>query len=193
MRSRPPDSISLWHNAAANNTARDVQVDSEMPNWLQKPVCSRLHQPWTGSSGLLTRYRITVVAGTNMLSSWHDSILSKAAAQKWSASERPKPSSHARYTAAWRDASGIYSACAKALTLIHYTELLLEMVALKKTGKKGKWRAVVLIELAKCVLFNAHPVSLRYRGSKLGSDSSANCHTELCFVWRCSRTLSPDR
>lgn len=92
-------------------------------------------------------------ASTNILSSWHDAILSKAATAKLPPSQRPKPSAHARYTAHHKDTSKLYSFAAKTLTLLKHTELLLEMVAYKKLSRSAKWRVIVIIEMIKCVVF----------------------------------------
>lgn len=103
--------------------------------------------------------RTTVFAGTNLLSSWHDSILLKAVNQKLPPSEQPKPSLHARYTSSWRDSSSTYAFAAKLLRLINYTGLLLEMIAHKKLKRKGKWRVIIIIEILKYVLCSTYTLA----------------------------------
>lgn len=59
------------------------------------------------------------------------------------------PSSHARYTHHFSDSSPSYRVVARTLVIIGYLELLAEMVARRKLGRKEAWNVVAGIEGAK--------------------------------------------
>jgi peroxin-16 len=83
-----------------------------------------------------------------LLSLYHDSLLAKALA-RLPASRKPAPSPHSRYTRFWASRSPLYARLALTLRVLQYTELLVEMVAKRRGGDKGRWRAVVGLEAVK--------------------------------------------
>ncbi|KAJ3474436.1 hypothetical protein NLI96_g12461 [Meripilus lineatus] len=62
------------------------------------------------------------------------------------------PSYHARYTRAWSDSSFAYKWASRALQLIQYVELVVEMGLKRRTADKTRWRAIVMIEAIKAAL-----------------------------------------
>lgn len=90
-------------------------------------------------------------AALNILSTYHDSVITKAAVGLPPAS-RPTLSSHGRYTAAWSQHSTSYRVLAHALSVLENTERLFEMWARRRLGSKGRWRVVLLIECFKAFL-----------------------------------------
>ncbi|CAO1621879.1 unnamed protein product [Parajaminaea phylloscopi] len=62
------------------------------------------------------------------------------------------PSQHARYTNFYSDKSTTYRVAARLLVVIGYTELMSEMVARKRLGKKAAWDVVLGIEALKAAL-----------------------------------------
>lgn len=89
-----------------------------------------------------------VHSGVQLLSLYHDSLVSRVVSQLPSTASRPTPTPHARYTKYWTTKSPQYRKIALALQMIQYTELLWEMVA-RRRGEKIRQRVVVLIEIAK--------------------------------------------
>lgn len=59
------------------------------------------------------------------------------------------PSQHARYTNFYCHRSRAYSTVAKLLVIVGYTELMTEMVARKRLGRKRAWDVVLAIEALK--------------------------------------------
>ncbi|KAG0346176.1 Peroxisomal membrane protein pex16 [Podila humilis] len=84
----------------------------------------------------------------NLLGIYHDTILTKHVASL-PASHRPTPSPHNRYTRDWQGHSLTYKRVALALTIIQYTEVLIEMGVQKKWGAQHKWRVVTALEAFK--------------------------------------------
>ena len=92
----------------------------------------------------------TVSALLNVMSMYHDTILSKI----MQSDQKYKPllpsSIHARYTRAWSEKSFTYKWASRALELIRFVELLVEMGLRRKTSLKARWRGIVFIEMIKC-------------------------------------------
>ncbi|PWN50798.1 peroxisome membrane protein [Violaceomyces palustris] len=62
------------------------------------------------------------------------------------------PSEHSRYTHHFSNTSNAYDLIARSLVIIGYLELLAEMVARRKLGRKRAWDVVVSIEAVKAAL-----------------------------------------
>ncbi|KAF9015126.1 peroxisomal membrane protein PEX16 [Cyathus striatus] len=88
----------------------------------------------------------------NVTSLYHDTILDKVV----SSNPRYRPlipaSLHTRFTRAWTEKTTLYKWTARALELIRFTELVIEMSLRRKVSEKNKWRAIVLLETIKAVL-----------------------------------------
>jgi peroxin-16 len=93
--------------------------------------------------------RTLVHSGVQLLSLYHDSLLSKAMAQMPGTRKQPLTPHH-RYTKFWTQKSPTYKRLALVLQMIQYTELLWEMAA-KRKGEKVRWRVIVLLEVVKAV------------------------------------------
>lgn len=87
----------------------------------------------------------------NLLGIYHDSIVMRTVAVLPSP-VRPPSSSHARYTRHFTATSPSYAVLARSLTIISYTELLLEMAIRKRIGRDQAEKAVVAIEAIKAAL-----------------------------------------
>lgn len=61
----------------------------------------------------------------------------------------PPASEHTRYTRYWSERSKTYKRASRALVTITYVELLLEMVAKKRSGDPNRWRLVLGMESIK--------------------------------------------
>ncbi|RUS15891.1 peroxisome membrane protein [Endogone sp. FLAS-F59071] len=97
----------------------------------------------------------------NLLGLYHDSILHRAATAFASTSPAaaaalPPPPAFNRYTRHWYQSSKLYRRIAMLLTLISYTEVLVEMGVQKKWGKRAKWKLVTAVEGVICRLILIH-------------------------------------
>ncbi|TKA24049.1 hypothetical protein B0A50_06940 [Salinomyces thailandicus] len=88
-------------------------------------------------------------SGVQLLSLYHDSLLSRAIAQSLQ-HRKSHQTPHNRYTRFYCQKSGTYRRTAVALQVVQYTELLLEMMS-KRRGEKARWRMVVCLETVKAL------------------------------------------
>ncbi|KAI7258762.1 hypothetical protein KC335_g12106, partial [Hortaea werneckii] len=88
-------------------------------------------------------------SGVQLLSLYHDSLLSRALAQSLQ-QRKHHQTPHNRYTGFYCEKSPTYKGTAVTLQVIQYTELLLEMMA-KRKGEKSRWRMVVVLETIKAM------------------------------------------
>ncbi|KAG0004153.1 Peroxisomal membrane protein pex16 [Entomortierella chlamydospora] len=86
----------------------------------------------------------------NLLGIYHDTILTKHVASL-PATHRPTPSALNRYTRDWQNSSVAYRRIVLLLTVIQYTEVLIEMSVQKKWGQQYKWRVITALETIKAV------------------------------------------
>lgn len=86
----------------------------------------------------------------NLVGLYHDTILTKTSHQL--SSDGTRASIFNRYTRTLIDSSALYKKCAYLLSFLEYSEVLLEMLALKSRGIRGKDNMVVLVELIKMLL-----------------------------------------
>ncbi|KAH8704275.1 peroxin Pex16-penicillium chrysogenum [Talaromyces proteolyticus] len=91
-----------------------------------------------------------VHSGVQLLSLYHDSLVTRVISQLPSTIPRPPLSPHARYTKYWTIKSPQYRNIALALQMIQYTELLWEMLA-RRRGEKVRRRVIIMIEIAKAL------------------------------------------
>jgi len=83
------------------------------------------------------------------MSMYHDTLLARVV--KSNPSYRPLiPSSlHTRFTRAWTDKDVLYKWSARALEILRFTELVIEMGLRRKVSDKAKWRSIILLEFIK--------------------------------------------
>lgn len=99
------------------------------------------------------RFRESEIASESLNSSvqllalYHDSLLSRAVALSMQ-SQKLHQTPHSRYTRFWCQKSTTYRRTALSLSVVQYTELLLEMMA-KRRGEQAQWRVVVVLEAVK--------------------------------------------
>ncbi|KAL4761411.1 peroxisomal membrane protein PEX16 [Aspergillus foveolatus] len=91
-----------------------------------------------------------VHSGVQLLSLYHDRLISRVISNLPPTIRRPNPTPHMRYTKYWSSQSPLYKRVALTLQTIQYTELLWEMVA-RRRGEKVRWRVVVFIEVVKAI------------------------------------------
>ncbi|KIM85153.1 hypothetical protein PILCRDRAFT_349833 [Piloderma croceum F 1598] len=91
-------------------------------------------------------------ASLNVMSLYHDTLLAKIAQNDPKYKPLIPTSLHTRYTRAWSDKNPRYKWAARALELIRFTELLVEMGLRRKVSSQNKWRAIVSLEVLKALL-----------------------------------------
>ncbi|KAG0354419.1 Peroxisomal membrane protein pex16, partial [Gamsiella multidivaricata] len=84
----------------------------------------------------------------NLLGLYHDTILTKHI-NSLPPTHRPTPSPLNRYTRDWQSSSVAYKRIVMLLTIIQYTEVLIEMGIQKKWGQQYKWRVITALEAIK--------------------------------------------
>lgn len=85
----------------------------------------------------------------NVTSMYHDTLLARIVKANPSYTPLIPPSVHSRFTRAWSDKDKVYKWTARALEIIRFTELVLEMVLRRKVSEKAKWRVIILLEVIK--------------------------------------------
>ncbi|KAG9035694.1 Peroxisomal membrane protein pex16 [Tulasnella sp. UAMH 9824] len=93
-------------------------------------------------------------ATLNLLSLYHDTILSRRL--KADPKYRPMipPSPHSRYTHAWADKSSVYKWAARMLEIVKFLQLFFEMAMRRRFKAKQKtiWRGIIGVEMVKAFL-----------------------------------------
>ena len=92
-----------------------------------------------------------VSASLNVMSLYHDTLIARITQSDPKYKPLIPTSLHTRYTRAWSDKNYRYKWAARALELVRFTELVIEMGLRRKMSSRNKWRAIVLLEVLKCV------------------------------------------
>ncbi|EIW64597.1 peroxisome membrane protein [Trametes versicolor FP-101664 SS1] len=88
----------------------------------------------------------------NVMSMYHDTLLAKVAQTDPKYKPLIPTSPHTRYTRAWCDKDSRYKWAARALELLRFTELLVEMGLRRKVSRSTRWRGIVVLEAIKALL-----------------------------------------
>ncbi|KNZ77428.1 Peroxisomal membrane protein PEX16 [Termitomyces sp. J132] len=94
----------------------------------------------------------TLTSLLNVMSMYHDTLLAKIVQKDRNYQPLIPPSLHTRFTKAWSDKSDKYKWAARALQLIKFLELVVEMGLRRKVSSKARWRGVILLEVVKACL-----------------------------------------
>ncbi|KAJ6032434.1 Peroxisome membrane protein Pex16 [Penicillium herquei] len=138
---QPSKWLSLYEDFVTKNSSSVGQVESALRS-LTYIIPGRYRESEVASE--------CVHSGVQLLSLYHDSLVSKVISRLPSNIPRPPPTPHTRYTKYWTERSSLYRRVAVALQMLQYTELLWEMSA-RRRGQKTRWRIVVFIEFAKAI------------------------------------------
>ncbi|KAJ5383302.1 hypothetical protein N7517_001213 [Penicillium concentricum] len=138
---QPSKWLSIYEDFVTKNASSVGQVESALRS-LTYIIPGRYRESEIPSE--------CVHSGVQLLSLYHDSLVSRVVDQLPSTVPRPPPTPHSRYTKYWTSRSSLYRQVALALQMLQYTELLWEMAA-RRRGQKTRWRVVVFIEFAKAV------------------------------------------
>ncbi|CAL5872289.1 uncharacterized protein PFLUO_LOCUS6550 [Penicillium psychrofluorescens] len=137
----PSKWLSLYEDFVTKNASSVGQVESALRS-LTYIIPGRYRESEITSE--------CVHSGVQLLSLYHDSLVSRVISRLPPTIPRPPPTPHSRYTKYWASRSSLYRRVALALQMLQYTELLWEMAA-RRRGQKTRWRVVVFIEFAKAV------------------------------------------
>ncbi|KAH9858131.1 peroxisome membrane protein [Lenzites betulinus] len=88
----------------------------------------------------------------NVMSIYHDTLLARVAQTDPKYKPLLPASPHTRYTRAWSEKDGRYKWAARALEILRFTELLVEMGLRRKVSNKTRWRGIILVEAVKALL-----------------------------------------
>ncbi|CAI7661895.1 unnamed protein product [Penicillium bialowiezense] len=138
---KPSKWLSIYEDFVTKNASSVGQVESALRS-LTYIIPGRYRESEIPSE--------CVHSGVQLLSLYHDSLVSKVVDRLPSTVPRPPPTPHSRYTKYWTSRSSLYRKVALALQMLQYTELLWEMAA-RRRGQKTRWRIVVFIEFAKAI------------------------------------------
>ena len=87
------------------------------------------------------------------MSMYHDTLLAKVAHSDPKYKPLLPSSAHTRYTRAWCQKDARYKWTGRALELIKFSELFIEMGLRRKVSRQTRWRGIILLEVVKCVKF----------------------------------------
>ncbi|MCJ1257702.1 Peroxisomal membrane protein pex16 [Lignoscripta atroalba] len=132
---------SMYEDFVTKNASAVSQIESALRS-LTYIIPGRFRESELASESLHTSIQL--------LSLYHDSLLTRALSRLPSSLPRPHPTPHNRYTKFWTTKSTVYKRVALLVQMIQYTELLWEMAA-KRKGEKVRWRVVVVLEAIKAV------------------------------------------
>ncbi|MCJ1374931.1 Peroxisomal membrane protein pex16 [Loxospora ochrophaea] len=139
--SLPPKWLHMYEDFITKNASSVSQIESALRS-LTYIIPGRFRESELASESLHT--------SVQLLSLYHDSLLSRALSRLPASISRPHPTPHNRYTKYWISRSPLYQRVALLLQTIQYTELLWEMAA-KRRGEKIRWRVVVVLEVVKAL------------------------------------------
>ncbi|KAI9250529.1 peroxisome membrane protein [Phascolomyces articulosus] len=94
-----------------------------------------------------------VYAALNLLGLYHNAILRRAAHNHAEESKSEhEESAFNKYINFWSSHSPMHKRCSTLLSIISYTQVLMEMGVLKKWGKQAQWRWIAILEAIKVAL-----------------------------------------
>ncbi|KAJ1981043.1 hypothetical protein H4R33_005329 [Dimargaris cristalligena] len=144
----PLAKLTQWYEGFILNNAAQVSSIESTVRSLTYILPGRFSDADLASEALYTLL--------NFIGLYHDHVLHKAVGRalrsgRLSATlpDPPAINRYHRYFFEHGQKPSLYRQLSLILTLLQFSESLVEMVVRKKWGNKGKWRAVTLIELAK--------------------------------------------
>lgn len=137
----PPKWLNMYSDFITKNAGAVGQVEGALRS-LSYVIPGRFRDSEIASESLNS--------GVQLLSLYHDNLLSRALAQSLRGQKAVHQNPHNRYTRFYCQKSPLYRRTATSLQCVQYTELLLEMMA-KRRGERARWRVVVLLEAIKAI------------------------------------------
>ncbi|KAL5519083.1 hypothetical protein ACEPAH_766 [Sanghuangporus vaninii] len=138
-----PSALEHYENFLLNNASTISTLESSLRSltWF---LPGRFRDAELASEALST--------ALNLMSLYHDTLLSRIARADPKFRPLLPPSPHSRYTRGWADKSAQYKWAARVLEVIRFVELLIEMGLRRKVSSKTRWRGIVLLEFIKAIL-----------------------------------------
>jgi hypothetical protein len=124
---------------------------------------------------------------------YHDTLLAKVARDDPRYKPIIPPSPHTRYTRAWSERLPQYKWAARALDVIQFTQLLIEMGLRRKASTRTKWRGIVLLEAIKYALPKSGSTYALTPDAGLSSVCSLSSSRDALYFPRRSRNASLTR
>lgn len=93
--------------------------------------------------------RFSVSASLNLMSLYHDTLLSRIVREDPKFKPLIPSTAHTRYTRSWADKDSRYKWAARFLEVVRFAELVIEMGLRRKASAKNRWRGIILLELIK--------------------------------------------
>ena len=137
----PPKWLNMYGDFITKNAGAVGQVEGALRS-LTYIIPGRFRESEIASESLNS--------SVQLLSLYHDSLLSRALAHSLHNAPKQHQNPHNRYTRFYCQKSPTYRRTATTLQCVQYTELLLEMMA-KRRGERTRWRIVVLLEAIKAI------------------------------------------
>nr|POF14859.1 peroxisomal membrane protein pex16 [Quercus suber] len=136
--SLPPQWINMYSDFITKNAGAVGQVEGALRS-LTYILPGRFRESEIASESLNSSVQLVAL--------YHDILLSRAMALSLHG-QKIHQTPHARYTRFYCQKSATYRRTALSLSVVQYTELLLEMLA-KRQGEQTRWRVIVLLEAVK--------------------------------------------
>ncbi|KAI9013788.1 peroxisome membrane protein [Phycomyces nitens] len=95
-----------------------------------------------------------IYAALHLVGLHHNTILRRAARQhaQETHTQLTEETKFNKYFLYWTHRSGIYKSASAILSVIQYTQVLMEMAVMKQWGKKAQWRWIASVESFKAIL-----------------------------------------
>ncbi|CEP07775.1 hypothetical protein [Parasitella parasitica] len=140
--------LSLYEDFLLKNASQITSIESSLRS-LTYILPGRFHDAELASQALY--------AALNLVGLYHNSIL-KRAAQAHAVENKTGPveeSAFNKYLQFWSSNSKLNASASTALSVISYTQVLMEMAVVKKLGKKKQWQLIASLEAIKLALFQS--------------------------------------
>ncbi|KAF1797284.1 peroxisome membrane protein [Mucor lusitanicus] len=137
--------LNLYEDFLLKNASQITSIESSLRS-LTYILPGRFHDAELASQALY--------AALNLIGLYHNSILRRAA-QAHAEENKTGPveeSTFNKYLKFWSSKSKLNATASTALSVISYTQVLMEMAVLKKLGKKKQWQLIASLEAIKVML-----------------------------------------
>ncbi|KAI9482848.1 MAG: peroxisome membrane protein [Benjaminiella poitrasii] len=131
--------LNLYEDFLLKNASQITSIETSLRS-LTYILPGRFHDAELASQALY--------AALNLIGLYHNSILRKAVQEDTNMEE----SAFNKYIRFWSSRSKLNSTASVLLSIITYTQVLMEMAVLKKLGKKKQWQLIALLESLKVIL-----------------------------------------
>ncbi|KAI7898403.1 peroxisome membrane protein [Cokeromyces recurvatus] len=131
--------LNLYEDFLLKNASQITSIETSLRS-LTYILPGRFHDAELASQALY--------ATLNLIGLYHNSILRRAVQENTNMEE----SAFNKYIRFWSSRSKLNSTASVLLSIMTYTQVLMEMAVLKKLDKKRQWQLIVLIESLKVLL-----------------------------------------